>query len=82
MEMVDSVDDVTSSHSSQGHIHFPHFEMLDARIVSALNTIIQNSFLKKKVSLEEQIAQKRGSVPLQKTHRIHDLRQLPGYWRS
>ena len=34
------------------------FEMLDARIVSSLNKIIQNSYLKKKVSLEEQKAQK------------------------
>ena len=32
--------------------------MLDARIVSALNKIIQNSHFKKKVSLEEQKAQK------------------------
>ena len=31
--------------------------MLDARIASALNKIIQNSFVKKKVSLEEQEAQ-------------------------
>ena len=33
---------------------FPNFEMLDERIASALNKIIQNS----KVSLEEQKAQK------------------------
>ena len=32
--------------------------MLDARIASALNKIIQNSYFKKKVSLEEQRAQK------------------------
>ena len=32
--------------------------MLDARIASALNKIIQNSYFKKKVSLEEQQAQK------------------------
>ena len=32
--------------------------MLDARIALALNTIIQNSYFKKKVSLEEQKAQK------------------------
>ena len=32
--------------------------MLDAEIASALNTIIQNSYFKKKVSLEEQTAQK------------------------
>ena len=32
--------------------------MLDAKIASALNKIIQNSQFKKKVSLEEQKAQK------------------------
>ena len=56
--MVDSVDDLKSSRSIQGHTHFSNFEMLDARIASALNKIIQNSCLKKKVSLEEQKAQK------------------------
>ena len=32
---------------------FPKFEMLDAKIASALNKIIQNSQFKKKVSLED-----------------------------
>ena len=36
----------------------PNFEMLDAKIASGLNKIIQNSQVKKKVSLEEQKAQK------------------------
>ena len=37
MEMVDLVDDSKkSSHSIQGYTHFPNFEMLDARIASAL----------------------------------------------
>ena len=58
MEMVDPVDDFTSSRSNQGHTHFPNFEMLDARIASALNKIVQNSYFKKKVSMEEQKAQK------------------------
>ena len=58
MEMVESVDDLKSSRSIQGYTHFPNFEMLDARIASALKKIIQNSYFKKKVSLEEQKAQK------------------------
>ena len=58
MEMVDSVDDLTSSRSIQGCTHFPNFEMLDARIASALNKIIQNSNFKKEVILKEQKAQK------------------------
>ena len=48
-----------SSRSIQGETHLPNFEMLDARVASALNKIIQNSYFKKKVSLEEQKAQKR-----------------------
>ena len=58
VEMVVSVDDLKSSRSIQGCTHFPNFEILDARIASALNKIIQNSYLKKKVSLEEQKAAK------------------------
>ena len=45
------------SRSIQGE-DFPNFEMLDARIALALNKTIQNSHFKKKVSLEEQKAQK------------------------
>ena len=37
---------------------FPEFEMLDAGIASPLNKVIQNSYFKKKVSLEEQKTQK------------------------
>ena len=37
---------------------FPIFEMPDTRIASASSKIIQNSHFKKKVSLEEQKAQK------------------------
>ena len=59
VEMVDSFDDLKSSHSIQGYIHFPNFEMLDSNIASALNKIIQNSYFKKKVSLVEQKAQKQ-----------------------
>ena len=37
----------------------PNFEVLDARIASALNKIIHNSQLKRRISLEEQKAQKQ-----------------------
>ena len=57
MKMVDSVDELKSSRSIEGK-DFPNFEMLDARIASALNKIFQNSYFKKKASLEEQKAQK------------------------
>ena len=58
--MVDSMDELKSSRSVAGK-NFQNFEMLDAKIASALNKIIQNSyFSKKKVSLEEQKVQKEG----------------------
>ena len=57
VELVESVDDLKSSCSVRG-IRVPDFEVLDARIASALNRIIHNSHFKKKVSLEEHKAQK------------------------
>ena len=57
VEMVDSVEDLKSSSSTRG-IRMPNFEVLDARTASALNRIIHNTQFKRKVSLEEQKAQK------------------------
>ena len=57
VEMVDSVDDLKSSFSVRG-IRMPNLEVLDAKIASALNRIIHNTQFKRKVSLEEQKAQK------------------------
>ena len=57
VEMVESADDLKSSRPITG-THGPNFELLDARIASALNKIIQNTRFKKKVSLEEMKAQK------------------------
>ena len=58
VEMVESVDDLKSSSSIRG-ISMPTFEVLDARIASALNKIIHNSHFKRRISLEEQKAQKQ-----------------------
>ena len=60
VEMVDSVDDLRSSSSTRG-IPMPNFEVLDARIASALNKVIHNSQFKRRISLEEQKAQKQDS---------------------
>ena len=49
VEMVDSVVDFKSSRSIAGK-NFPNLELLDARIASALNNIIQKSNFKKKES--------------------------------
>ena len=57
VEMVESVDDLKTSCSIRG-TQMPNFGVLDAKIVSALNRIIQNTRFKKKVSLEEMKAQK------------------------
>ena len=57
VEMVDSLDDLKSSSSTRG-ISMPNFEALDARIASALNKIIHNAHFKRRISLEEQKAQK------------------------
>ena len=58
VELVDSVDELRSSSSTRG-ISMPNFEVLDARIASALNKIIHNSHFKRRIGLEEQKAQKQ-----------------------
>ena len=58
VEMVESVDDLKSSCSVRG-IRMPDFEVLDAKIASALNKIIHNTQFISKVSLEEQKTKKR-----------------------
>ena len=62
VEMVESVDDLKSSRSMKATLG-PNFELLDARIASALNNIIQNTRFKKKVSLEEMKAQQEDRFP-------------------
>ena len=56
VEMVESVDDLKSSCSVRG-IRMPNFEVLDAKIASALDRIIHSTQFKRKVSLEEQEAE-------------------------
>ena len=57
----------------------PNCEVLDARIASALNKIIHNSLFRRRISLEEQKAPKRGPFPPRKTDCLLDLRVLPGH---
>ena len=78
VELVESVDYLKSSCSVRG-IRMTYFEVLDARIASALNRIIHNTRFKKKVSLEE-TSPKRRPFPSWKTDRLPDLRVLPGHW--
>ena len=79
MELVDSVDDLKSSSSVRG-IQMPNFDVLDARIASALNRIIHNTRFKRKVSLEEQKGPEAGPFPSWQTDCLLDLRSLPGHW--
>ena len=58
LELVDSVDELRPSSSIRG-FSMQSFEVLDARIASALNKIIHNSHFKRRISLEEQMAQKQ-----------------------
>ena len=60
VEMGESVDDLISSCSVRG-IQMPNFQVLDAKIASALNQIIHNTQFKRKVSLEERKAPKKDS---------------------
>ena len=69
VELVDSVDDLKSSCSVRGS-QMPNFEVLDAKIASALNRIIQNTQFKRKVSLE-------GKKPQKRTVSIVEDRSLP-----
>ena len=66
VEVVHSLDELKSSRSVYGK-DFPNFEMLDAKIASALNKIIQNSQFKKKGQLRGAESPKRGPVSTRKT---------------
>ena len=79
VELVDSLNDLKSSCSGRG-IQMPNFEVLDAKIASALNRIIHNTQFKRKVSLEEQEAQKENRFLRGRQIRLPDLRVLPGHW--
>ena len=80
MEMVDSVDELKSSRAIAAK-DFPNFELLDARIASALNNIMQNSVFKEGQSGGTESSQ-GGSVSSRKTDRIHEKRLLSSHWRS
>ena len=66
MEMVESVDDLKSSCSIRG-TRTPDFEVIDAENCFSTERHHQNTRFKKKVSLEETKAPKRGPFPPRKT---------------
>ena len=79
MELVDSVDELRSSSSTRG-ISMPNFEVLGARIASALNKIIGNSQFRRRISLEEQKVQKEDRFFQGRQDCLLDLRTIPGHW--
>ena len=79
MELVDSVDELRSSSSTRG-ISMPDFEVLDARIASALNKIIHNSQFKKENQSRGTKGPERGPFPSRQTDCLLDLRSLLGHW--
>ena len=60
VEIAKSIDELVTSRSVVGRTHFPDFDMLHAMIASALKELLntQIHFRKKRVSVEEQLAQK------------------------
>ena len=81
VEMVDSVDDLKSSLSVRG-IRMPNFEVLVARIASALNKIIHNTQFKEKGQSGGETEPEAGPFPSRKTDCLLDLWILPGHWRN
>ena len=57
-----------------------NFEVLDARIASALNKIIHNSHFESRISLEELRGQETGPFLSRRTDCLLGLRLLPGHW--
>ena len=72
-EIAKSVDDLMTSQSIEGR-DFPDFEMLDAKIASALKRIISDQYFRRRVDVEEQTAQKyyRFLRGRQVAHMIYD----------
>ena len=79
MELVDSVDELRSSSSIRG-ISMPNFEVLDARIASALNKIIHNSHFGGGDQSGGTEGPEKGPFPSWTTDRLLDLRFLAGHW--
>ena len=73
VELVDSVDELRSSSSTRG-LSIPNFEVLDARIASALNKIIHNSQFKKENQSGGTKGPEAGPFPSRQTDCLLDLR--------
>ena len=79
VELVDSVDESRSSSSTRGS-SMPNFEVLDARIASALNKIIHKFTVQKKNQSGGTKGPEAGQFLSRQTDCLLDLRSLPGHW--
>ena len=60
----------------------PDFEVLDAKVASALNRIIHHSHFKKNGQSGGTESPERGPFFSWNKDRLLNLRSLPGHWRS
>ena len=67
-EMAKSVDDLLPSQSIEGH-EFHDFDMLDAKIASALKRIITNQYFRRRTNVEEQQAHQFNRFLQKKLHK-------------
>ena len=58
VEIAKTIDDLVTSHSTTRRTDFSDYEMFDAKIASALKKIITSVHFRRKVTVEEQRAQK------------------------
>ena len=72
VELAKSVDDLLMSQSIEGR-DFSDFEMLDAKIASALQRTISDQYLRTRANIEEQTAQKIRQVSTRKATCFFDL---------
>ena len=65
-----------TSQSIGGYV-FQNFEVLDAKIASALKRIISNQYFRRRISVEEQKCSRTTQISLRNTDCLHDLRTFP-----
>ena len=81
VEMFDSLEKLKSSRSVSGK-NFPNFEMLDAKIASALKKDHPEFPIQEEGQSRGTECQERRPVSTRKTDRVHDLQLLSSDWRS
>ena len=73
VESAKSIDDLMTSRSIAGRTDFSDSDMLKAMIASALKKLVTHVHFRKRVSVEEQRAQKIRPILSREANCIHDL---------